>query len=94
MKKLLCAAAMIGLCAAPFAAANAVPFSAGNAFVNGLGDQIGSTFDSLSIAGRARDLDPAASRTIADLVFDVGPNCTTCTSLPSGQLGFTLMVGW
>lgn len=68
-------------------------FSAGSAFIGGLGDEIDSGYDTLSITGLSGDWNTGSPQTIANLEFTAGYNCDACTSTPSGLLGFSLRVG-
>ena len=92
MKRLVMAAVAMAMMAWS-GSAMAQSFTAGNAVVTGLGDEILSGFDTFNITGQSGSWPDSSPQTIANLVFNQGPNCTSCTLTPSGLLGFSLTVG-
>jgi PEP-CTERM motif len=69
-------------------AAHAATFNAGLVSVTGIGDEIGSGFDILKIAGHAGTFADAGQLgvNIGTGAFIVGGNCNACTLTPTGSV--------
>jgi hypothetical protein len=92
---LLTSTLLCGALVAPFGlttAALADQFVMSNSqTLTGLGDQIGSGYDTFAVLGSSGTAD--GLQTVATLDFDAGPNCNSCTLWPSGSLPLSLTVG-
>jgi len=76
------------------AVASPISFSTGNYSVAGLGDEIGSSFDMLSLTGLIDTTTSPSVAIIGTYAFNVGGNCYACTLTPSGSTtGFGMTIG-
>jgi hypothetical protein len=67
-------------------------FSMGSATVMGIGDELGSGFDVLTITGGSGQTG-VDFQSISLLNFDIGGNCTVCSMTPSGTLSSPFTIG-
>lgn len=76
------------------AAATVVQISTGNAFLGGIGDELASGFDKLTLVGLSGTVDvigPTVSK-IADLSFQASVNCNLCTTPTLHSISFDMTI--